>query len=388
MTGAILSGPGIGLPYPQNLYPSELTNATYDCPTNSLALAPGDIITIPRGDWFIDPGFYCLVQFLDPITNVWSRGRGGAYQRGNLFVTSDGFNVRVANLTGCPVAGVVTAPGNGSYVQATTTIVAAQGTSTWLPIIGGQLANVNSTTLATAGGGYGISPLVFIPAPPPASNNPNGVGGIPASGYVGIASGTVSAFTFTNSGAGYPTAPTPVILPSPYDPNLNTGITQATLSFSLTATGSLTGVLCTNSGVAQAAAVGGPGVTLTVAGAGAGATVTAVILQTITKASVVGTGAGLGATGIALLTTGGVPPQGSIVNPDSLQLAWIPRQPNISFPSQTSGAVGSIYDGGLFLGFPNAVIIGGGAGVTAGTLPSVSLTTGGAVDIVTMQPAP
>ena len=40
------------------------------------------------------------------------------------FVVSDGFNVRVANLLGCPVSASVTNYGAGGYVQATTTITA------------------------------------------------------------------------------------------------------------------------------------------------------------------------------------------------------------------------------------------------------------------------
>ena len=39
-----LSGPGIGLPLPQNLYPSYLQNAPIDTPTNKVALAAGDAI--------------------------------------------------------------------------------------------------------------------------------------------------------------------------------------------------------------------------------------------------------------------------------------------------------------------------------------------------------
>lgn len=383
MTAAPLSGPGLGLPIPQNLYPSELSNTPYDTPTNSLALAPGEAITLPRGNFIIDPGFYALVQYLDPVNGVWSRGRGGGYQRGQMFVQSDGFNVRVANLTGCPVGAVITAAGSG-YVQGTTTVVPTPGNSTWQPIIGGQLANVNSPTLATAGAGYGIAPLVFIPSPPPPTNNPNGAGGAPASGYCVIASGTVSAFSFTSLGSGYPSPPTPVVLPSPFDPNINLGITQATLSFSLTGSGSLTGLLCTNNGAPLTPAAGGLGFTLTVAGAGTGATVSAIILQTITKASVTGSGAGYGATGLALLTTGGVPPQGSIVNADSLFLSWIPRQPNISLPSVTAGGTGTIYDGGLFTALPTAFVVGGLGGGT-GTLPTIALTMGGTADIISIQ---
>ena len=39
---APLSGPGLGLPLPANLYPSELNNAPYDFATNKVCLAPGE----------------------------------------------------------------------------------------------------------------------------------------------------------------------------------------------------------------------------------------------------------------------------------------------------------------------------------------------------------
>ena len=51
-----LSGPGVGLPIPQNLYPSELSNAPYDYGTNQLALAPGQQIPLPAGPWYISCG--------------------------------------------------------------------------------------------------------------------------------------------------------------------------------------------------------------------------------------------------------------------------------------------------------------------------------------------
>ena len=44
-----LSGPGVGLPFPQSLYPSELGNAPQDTPGNKLTLAPGDTYVVPAG---------------------------------------------------------------------------------------------------------------------------------------------------------------------------------------------------------------------------------------------------------------------------------------------------------------------------------------------------
>ena len=59
----LISGPGVGLPYPQNLYPSELQNAPQDASSNRLALAPGDSFVLPAGDWYISLGMYNVLQY-------------------------------------------------------------------------------------------------------------------------------------------------------------------------------------------------------------------------------------------------------------------------------------------------------------------------------------
>ncbi len=380
---APLSGPGLGLQLPQNLYPSELQNAPYDTPTNKLALAPGDCLVIPAGDWYINLGMYNVLQFLDPVTGLWALGPDQAYAGPFTFLKSDGFTTRVANLTGCIVGAAITAQGS-AYVQASTTIsiVGASGVA-MTPIVGGALAVVGGT-LTSNGAGYGVAPLVMIPAPPPAANNANGIGGIAASAYATIANGTVSAISFTNPGAGYPTAPIAVIVPSPFDPNINVGITNATVAFSLTNAGAITGVMTSNNG---APLTNGSlsNVTLTVAGAGTGATVSAIVMQTAVSASVAGTGVGYGTVGIGVQTFGGVPTAGTITNgPDFNNLGWKPRPVNITLPSVTANGLGTVYDGGLFLSAPVPYIVGG-APSTVGT---VVLTMGSRPDIVTLQPAP
>ena len=124
-----IAGPGLGLPYPQSLYPSQLGGNAPDTPSNKISLAPGDTLPIPAGDWFVTVGNYCVLQFLDPVSNTWNMGPTAAWIGGHQFVVSDGFNVRVANLLGCPVSASVTNYGAGGYVQATTTITATGGTS-------------------------------------------------------------------------------------------------------------------------------------------------------------------------------------------------------------------------------------------------------------------
>ena len=395
-----ISGPGIGLPYPQNLYPSQVGGNAPDTPSNKISLVPGDTLPVPAGDWFINTGQYLVLQFLDPISNAWSMGPNAAWIGGHQFVTSDGFNVRVANLTGCICSAVVESYGTaGTYLQATTTIVASEGGSTWLPIVGGQL----TPTVISAGAGYGVAPEIFIPPPPPASNNANGVGGLAAAAWATISSGTLALATgvsMINPGAGYPSPVTVVLVPSPTDPNLATGITNATVIFSLTGSGSLTGAICTNNGgpVANPNAV-----TLTVAGAGTGASLSAQVLQTIQTVSVTTVGTGYGTVSALLTTVGGVPSTGSISNnPDGAGIAWRPRPAQVGLSVAGTGVngtlslqKGTIYDGGLFLtnAAPNIVLaltpaIGATTSAIFATVASISVTMGNRKDIATLQPAP
>lgn len=391
-----LSGPGLGLPFPQNYYPSQLQNAPQDPSSNRLALAPGDAFVIPAGNFYIETGCYCVLQYLDPVTNVWNMTNTAGWRSGVEFIKSDGFTVRIANLTGCPVSASIVTQGGG-YVQASTTITAVGNTSTWLPIVGGALAQVGGT-MTSVGAGYGVPPLVMIAPPPPAANNANGVGGIQASAWTAIGSGTVSGFTFTNQGAGYPSVPTPVIVPSPFDPNLATGITAATVAFSLGATGILTGALCTNNGNALSTVTA---ITLTVAGAGTNGTLVPNVLMAMNACSVTGAGSGYGTLQALLTTVGGAPSVGTIAaSPNSQRLAWRPRpaQVGLTVTAAANGTIaaqnGAIYDGGLFLAStgvsPNFVIVS--QPLTATTQAYVgatlAITYGGIADAVVIQPAP
>ena len=77
-------------------------------------------------------GRYAVWQVLDPVSGIW-RGIGddGNAQR---FVYGDGFNLRIANQTGCAVAAVVTTAGSG-YTSAPT-VTASAGNSSWVAVLG------------------------------------------------------------------------------------------------------------------------------------------------------------------------------------------------------------------------------------------------------------
>ncbi len=391
-----IAGPGLGLPYPQNLYPSELLNAPQDASSNKLALAPGDTFALPAGDWYISLGMYNVLQFLDPVTNTWATVAGAAFTRGKQFIKSDGFTSRIANLTGCVVSASVI-NGGTNYVQATTTITAigagfTGAVPTVLPIVGGALGETGTFTIdiPTKGAGYGVAPIVMIPPPPPAQSNANGVGGIPATAIAVIGTGgSLTSVSLVNVGAGYPTAPVAVIVPSPFDPNLSTGITQASVVFSLTSSGVIMGALVTNNG---SPLPNGSlnSVTLSVGGAGTSGSLTANVMQTVVASTVSGPGVGYGTAETLITTAGGVPVAG-IVGPtvESARLAWEPRPANIGLtPANTSVSIGSpgvIYDGGLFLGAPTIQVVPQGILTTVAT---VGLVMGSKPDIAVIQPGP
>jgi hypothetical protein len=386
---APLSGPGLGLQPNQALYPPQLypwaPEDTAGC--NKLALQAGDTFNIPAGDWYINSGMYSIIQFLDPATGVWSTGTAPGWGGSIKFVKSDGFNYRLANLLGCPISASITAAGAG-LTQGTVTITPSAGNSTWVPVVGGALSLVSITS---AGAGYGIAPLAFLPPPPPGVNNANGVGGVPASGYCVISGGSVSGFTLTNVGAGYQSAFTITTVPCLTDPNLNIGITNATITFSVYGAGSLTAALCTNPGAPLATL---STFSLTVGGVGSGtaATLAPNILQTITTGSVTTQGTGFGASNTILLTTaGGAASAGSITNPDLLHLAFRPRPAQITLTTNAGGTLttqnGTILDGGLFLTVPSPVLaIAPNTGSIAGG--TIALTMGYVQDVVTVQQAP
>ena len=363
-------GSGLGLKPPAYLYPTELNQAAPDVASAYVGLAAGEALTIPPGQQYITPGPYSFVQYLDPINGGW-RGHDTARSALAGWMWSDGYNYRIANLTGCPVSGIVTVGGSG-YVQSSTTCVASSGGSTWQPIVGGMLS---LTTISVAGSGYGIAPLLFIAEPP----SP----GVQATGHCVITGGSVSSIVLDNVGAGYTTAPSAVIVPSPYDPNLPTLPVQAAASFTIVGAGSIAAVICTNNG----APTGATAPTLTIAGVGSGATVVAVNCLTITAGSVAAGGVGFTGGGGAT-TVGGTPSSTPQYTNPAIQLtSSIPRPAQIGFFASGGSliSISTIYDGGLFFGTPT-VLVTPGAGNLQTTTASVTVTLGSTTDTIRIVP--
>lgn len=377
-----ISGPGVGLPLPTNLYPTDLNDAPLDIGTAYVGLPPGEVIVLPAGEWIVETGSVSVLQYLDPITGTWrdSNATKGQAQT----VNSDGFTRRVANLTGCPI-GAVVAGGGTLYAQATASIAANLGGSLWQAVVGGSLT---VSTIINPGSGFTIRPNVIIPDPP--SVSANGIGGVPAVATCTLANATVTAVALSNVGAGYIAATVAaLIVPSPFDPNLGS-ITNGTVNFVLTNSGLITAALCTNNGAPLATL---SALTLTASGgAGSGATITPVILQTVASAGVVAGGAVWGDVAHPALITsvGGLPVSVSapvIGNPAVEFTGYRPRQFVISGTCNAGGTITavSIQDPGLFVGTPTVAIVAGN-GLIATTLASVTVVMGSLTDTVQIQP--
>lgn len=253
-----IGGPGINLPPGQALFPPILVGAAPTNGTYEIDLPAGGTIPIPAGQWIVSSvATVGSVQWFDGnVTGQWINFKAPAAF--DMMIRSDGVNFRIANLSDSAFGGLVTAAGSG-YVQATTTITAGTGNSTWLAVIGGAL----SATITTAGAGYTKPPLLFIPEPP--------FPGVPATAHTVLTAGAVTTVTFGQAGAGYLTAPICTVVPDPFDPALATGgiTTPAVITLALTGAGTLTAALLVNFGAPLTTEP-----TLTVNGAGTSATAT------------------------------------------------------------------------------------------------------------------
>lgn len=375
----LISGPGVGLPPPQYLYPSELTGAPPDISNAYVGLAPGDAIPLPSGRNLVQVGAYNVLQWLDSVTGIWRTW--SSVRNAPMVVYGDGFTRRIANLTACPV-GASIQNGGSNFVQSTAVITATggggQGGSTWQPVVGGALS---ITSVTVAGSGFTMAPLVFIPAPP----NP----GVQATAYATLSAGTVASVSLVNFGAGYGSAPTILILPNPTDPNFSS-IKAATATCALTSAGAITAALCTNNGGTLATLTG---LTLTAAGgSGSGATITPVVMQTVVANSIVAAGVGVGTPTAPplLMSTGGGPVSVAAAansNPSVDFGGYIPR-PVLGYTTVVAASITavSIVDGGLFVGAATAAYALGAGGGAVTTGPSIVFTMGGTPDGCLIQP--
>ena len=380
---------GLPLPPPTALYPTQtgVPPVPNVVGTNALSLPPGGAVIIPSDNCYIVPGVYSQPQILDSVSQTWVPVSG--YVTGTPFIAdSDGQNYRVANVTGMPIAAVVTNSGSG-YTSAPT-VTAGVGGSTWLTLLGPAVSNLTCpSTIATASGqGYTMPPIINIAAPP----SP----GVQATAVCAISGSNISSFTIINPGAGYTSVPTVVATPNPYDPNFSATSTTATKSASIVAQTSYAGQVCDVLLVNPATQVESVPPALSFSGGGgSGAAATAVLAQTITGVTVTTGGSGYPAA-VGIQTFGGtVVGQTSYAGAGtnsplvSLYPLMPPRQATIVATQGSGSGIGivAIADGGLFTAPPVAYGVPGTTGGSGSSVAAVfGLTMGGANDTVFITP--
>lgn len=176
-----------------------------------IPLGTGKKFYPPPGNYLVLTGGATNVEWWDNQTQTW---RVLVPISTGDYITCDGVNIRLRNITGAiTVASFTAGTGgntNGIGQAATSVTLAASAapthgkTATLFPIIGGS---VNTTAVITkAGSGLLEAPLLLCSPPPP--------GGITATFVCTIsAAGVVDAVTNVNAGAGYTAAPTITVIP-------------------------------------------------------------------------------------------------------------------------------------------------------------------------------
>jgi len=338
--------------------------------TNGFELQAGAVFLIPPGTFNVRHGPYTTMQTLDPVTGVW-RPAGNDSQNWEQ-VDSDGFNYRLANQTGCPVAALLTAAGSG-YTSAPT-VTAGAGSPKLQAIMGAAIST--SITVVNGGSNYTYPPIVNI-APPPSP-------GWPASAYCTLSGGAVSTVTVTDQGAGYLTAPQISIINDPREGQ--NGVTVgsgAVLSAALSTAQTVTGVEVLDHGIPI---TGGtvPALTFT-GGGGTGAAATLIMEWTVTSYAV--TNGGVGYAGQVEVTTigNGIPTTASAyVNPQ-MQTSFLRSKPAIIQGALSAGVLTAtgqtLVDGGILDNAPTPLVLG----AAASTVATLTLGLAGANDFFWIQ---
>lgn len=362
--------------------------------SNAISLQAGSSYLIPSGNYVVTPGPYTALQVNDPISGKWlTVGASPNYMA--FPVQSDGTNWRLANLTGCAVAALITnanatgcTTGIGSATVGTTA-TASTGGSTWVPIVGGAISTtcVTGVTGTTPGSGFLYNPIAIISPPPAGGLQATAhVTGIPTTGALLAAQVIVD-----NQGAGYLVKSTGLanatltIINDPRDTAGVAGVNPAVvgninvIQLGITGTGQLTGLYPSNQGFAITAV---PTLSFSVGGAAA----TAIMCFTVTSFVTGFTGANF--------TTGSTPELVSISNIVSGTPSWTNplHEKGFTFPRPcrimaglstnqltTTGAV--VEDGGYGIqGVPilNPIGLFQVTGIT-GTVPCVA-NVGGIAD--------
>src|SRR5262249_19310836 len=156
---------------------------------------PATGLYVPAGWWLYRSGTNTQIEWLDPVSGVWTPVLTSAVRE--YLLNSDGATQRIFNPVTTPVSGTVTAAGSG-YAQANTIVTPNAGNSQGRAVVGGALASIvvgNNPAGVAGGSNFSVPPIVDIPAPP--------AGGVQATANATITAGAVTAVTIVIAGAGY-----------------------------------------------------------------------------------------------------------------------------------------------------------------------------------------
>ena len=323
MPMSVMRGAGMALPQPLSTGTGIVGQGGTG--SNAIALAAGETFIIPGGGWIVAPGKLTFVEWLDPVVQIW-RPWTGAFGGSLAQIDSDGFNYRLANRTGCPVGGRMT--NVGSAYTSVPTVTASSGASKWRPILGGA---VNATVTITTAGTYNFTPTIVVPPPP--------AGGLPCTMICALSGTSINSVTVIDQGAGYATAPVPQIVQDPRDTAAGGGV----LTTTLTGSGTITGIVCTDQGTPLSAVP-----TLSFSGGG-GSNAAASVLLVATATVITLSGAShLGNGSMVLIPGSGVPPAaGATVNPTWDVGMFLPRMGMTASITTAGPTTTTIIDGGL-----------------------------------------
>ena len=145
--------------------------------SNRVALAAGDTFVIPAGDWYINLGFYCVLQY--PRSRHQRLGDGtpaSASPAGCISSSPTVSTAASANLTGFAwSASVINGGTNTCRPRPPSPRLGASPSTvpTLVPIVGGALALIGAFTLDVRPRALATALLrsIMIPPPPPASDN-------------------------------------------------------------------------------------------------------------------------------------------------------------------------------------------------------------------------
>ena len=196
------------------------------------------------GQFFIEMGQYSVLQVFDPGLQYWRNVNVTPY--GQVTISSDGTNYRIANTTGTPVGALITAAGsagtngwygyvngvayvaqNGTFTVGNTvfTITPSAGSSLWNAIVGGAInttisftgtlyqngvfGGTGTSSVGSAGSNYTRPPLIVFAPPPNQGQQPY----LLPTAVCTISGGAINSVTVLQQGAGMLGLPQITVVP-------------------------------------------------------------------------------------------------------------------------------------------------------------------------------